>query len=111
MTKLYGKGYNLALDNLYTSPELLKALYKNDTGTYGTLRKKDGLPKGFWNWNPVKGVGEPAMTKYCEHSYMVRQWNDPYKTKSKKIVSMMSTKHTGGIVNTGKIHHSTNNPF
>ena len=46
--------HNLALDNLYTAPELLKALYKNDTDAYGTLRQKEGLPKDFWDWKPVK---------------------------------------------------------
>ena len=32
------------------------------------------------------------------------RWNDLYKIKSDKIVSMMSTKHIGELVNTGKIH-------
>jgi len=43
MVDLYGKGYNLALDNLYTSPDLLKALFQNSFDAYGTLRKKVGM--------------------------------------------------------------------
>ena len=38
---------------------------------------------------------------------MVLRWSDAYKTKKKKVVSMMSTKHTGQIIDSGKKHHST----
>ena len=31
-------------------------------------------------------------------------WNNPYKTKSNKIVLMMSQKHVGELVKTGQIH-------
>ena len=107
MEGYYGCGYNLALDNLYTSPELLKALFLNKTDAYGTLRKKEGLPSDFWTWKPAKGVDEPATIKYCDRTYMVLCWNDPYKTKSVKIVSMMSTKHVGGIIEADKQHYAT----
>ena len=56
MEGFYQKGYNIVLDNLYTSPELLKALYLNITDAYGTLRKKEGLPKDFWVWQPSKAL-------------------------------------------------------
>ena len=36
---------------------------------------------------------------------MVLLWND--QTKSVKIVSMMSTKHIGDIVEAGKVHFAT----
>ena len=42
----YNAGYNLTLDNLYTSPEFffffffLSVLFENKTDAYGTLRKK-----------------------------------------------------------------------
>ena len=36
---------------------------------------------------------------------MVCRWSDCYKTSSKKIVSMMSTKHTGLLVETGKVDY------
>jgi len=65
------------------------------------------LPDDIWNWKPVKGVGEPAKIKFCEQIYMVLRWSDAYKTKKKKVVSMMSTKHTGQIIDSGKKHHST----
>ena len=111
MEGFYNQGYNIALDNLYTSPELLKALFLNKTDAYGTLRKKEGLPQNFWEWKPVKGVGESAETKFCDETYIVLRWNDAYKTKSTKIVSMMSTKHTGVLQESGKIHHATKLPI
>ena len=42
---------------------------------------------------------------------MVLRWNDAYKTKKMKVVSMMSTKHTGQLQQTGKIHHATKLPI
>ena len=89
---------------MYTSPELLLALYKNNVDCYGTLRKKKGLPKDFWSWKPKKEVGVEPIRKFCDQKFMVMRWIDAYKTKSNKIVSMMSTKHIGELVNTGKIH-------
>ena len=44
-------------------------------------------------------------------SYIEGLPNDCYKTKSKKIVSMMSTRHVGELVDTGKIHFSTKDPI
>ena len=32
------------------------------------------------------------------------RWNNAYQTKSTKIVSMLSTKHTEELKKTGKIH-------
>ena len=34
--------------------------------------------------------------------------NDPYKIKSNKIVSLVSTKHVAELVNTGKFHFQSN---
>ena len=48
MDGLYGDGYCVTLDNLYTEPYLLLALYANNTDGFGTLRKKSGLPHDFW---------------------------------------------------------------
>jgi len=56
MEGLYNKGYCVTLDNLYTEPYLLMALYENQTDCFVTLRKKAGLPKDIWDWKPTKGV-------------------------------------------------------
>ena len=111
MDGLYNKGYNVTLDNLYTSPELLRVLMFNETDSYGTLRKKTGLPTDFWQWKPIKEVGEQPLIQFCE-GLMVCRWSDCYKTSSKKIVSMMPTKHTGLLVEIGKVdYHSKANIF
>ena len=57
MGVLYNQGYNVTLDNLYTSPELLRVLLMHHTDAYRTLRKKTGLPTDFWQWKPIKEVG------------------------------------------------------
>ena len=89
---------------MYTSPELLLALYKNNVDCYGTLRKKKGLPKDFWSWKPIKRVFVEPIRKFCDQKVMVMRWNDPYKIKPNKIVSLVSTKHVSELVNTGKFH-------
>ena len=71
MEGFYNLGYQLAVDNLYTSPELLHVLFFNSTDFFGTLRKKKGLPTDFWQWKPVKGIGEPPMIEFCEEILMV----------------------------------------
>ncbi|XP_012565096.1 piggyBac transposable element-derived protein 4-like [Hydra vulgaris] len=38
------QGYCVTIGNLYTSPELLTALFYNQTDCFGTLRRKKGLP-------------------------------------------------------------------
>jgi len=53
MKRLCNQGYCVTLDNLYTEPYLLLALYDNETDSFGTLRKKKGLPYDFWLWKPL----------------------------------------------------------
>lgn len=96
MEGFYHQGYELVVNNLYTS-ELLRGLFLNSTESFGTLRKKKGLPTDFWKWKPVKGIGEPPMINFCEEILMVCRWNDAHKANSTKIVSMLSTKHTGEL--------------
>ena len=46
------------------------------------------------------------MRKFC-NNLMVCRWTDCYKKSKTKIVSLMSTKHTGDFVATGKAHYSS----
>ena len=66
MDGLDNKGYNVTLDNLYTSPELLCVLFSHQTDSYGTLRKKAGLPTDFWQWKPIKEVGEQPVIQFYD---------------------------------------------
>ena len=81
---------------------MLRILFYHQTDSYGTLRKKASLPTDFWQWKPIKEVGEQPLIQYCGE-LMVCRWSDCYKSSSKKIVSMMSTKHTGLLVDTGRV--------
>ena len=80
MNGLYNKCYNVTLDNLYTSPELLRVLLFHQTDSYGTLRKK----ADFWQWKPIKEVGEQPVIQFCDE-LMVCRWSDCYKSSSKKF--------------------------
>ena len=93
------KGYCVTLDNYYTSPELANALISCNTDCYGTLRKKQGLPKQFWEWKPKKG--DTPKVQYSGEMGVMR-WNDTTKTKSVKYVSMLSTIHTFELVDSNK---------
>lgn len=102
------QGYKVTLDNLYTSPELASALFDHKTDSFGTLRKKEGLPDEFWSWKTVKG--EEPIRKF-KNNQMVLRWDDVTKTKTKKIVSMLSTIHTGKLADTGRVHRTTGEPI
>ena len=102
------QGYTVTLDNLYTSPELASTLFNHKTNCFGTLRKKEGLPHDFWLWKPVKGE-EPTI--HFKENLMVLRWDDVTKTRTKKVVSMLSTMHTGKLVDTGRIHRLTKEPI
>ena len=105
---MYNQGYKVVLDNLYTSPELFRVLLENGTDAFGTLRRKYGLPPDFWDWKPPKLylTSLPPIVQYCGN-IMACRWNDCYKSKKTKIVSMLSTKHTGDLVGSGKMHYAS----
>lgn len=102
--KYINHGYILTLDNYYTSPELAEALLHFKTDCFGTLRKKAELPEDFWEWKPKKFDGPICQTS---GDMMVMRWNDASKTKKTKIVSMLSTMHTGAMHDSGKKKRDT----
>ena len=73
LRKYTNKSYTVTLDNLYSSPELASCLLNQKIDSYGTLRKKQGLPKDFWSWKPIKG--DKPMKQYCGDMIALR-WND-----------------------------------
>ena len=93
---MYNQGYKVVLDDLYTSPELLRALIENGTDSFATLRRKQGLSSGFWEWKPPKSYlsSLPPISEFCG-DIMACRWNDCY------------TKHIGELVGDGKIHYSS----
>ncbi|XP_066918855.1 piggyBac transposable element-derived protein 4-like [Clytia hemisphaerica] len=104
LSDLLGKGYSVTLDNYYTSPEIAEILLNYNTDCYGTLRAKANLPYDFWYWRPVRG--NPPEKKF-NGDLMVLRWNDVTKTKKEKVVSMLSTIHTGQLIDSGKRNFRT----
>ena len=104
---ILNQGYCIIVDNLYTSPELARTFFENGTDIYGTLRKKKGLPQNFRKWKPQKGIGIEPMMKFCDKKFVVFRCNDPYKKKSTKVVSTLSSIHVGELVDTGKADFAT----
>ena len=98
------KDYCVTLDNYYTSPELGDALVSCDTDCYGTLRKKQRLPNQYWEQKWKKGDLPKSQFK---GEVVVMQWNDAFKMKPVKFVSILSTIHTSEMVDSKKIDRST----
>ena len=89
----------MTLDNYYNSPELAETLLQLQTDCYYTHRKKEDLPRDFWNWKPLKG--DPPQKQF-QGDIMVLRWNNITKTKSIKYESMLTTIHTGTLIDSGK---------
>ena len=64
---LYNQGHKVVLDNYYISPVLLRTLLHNGTDSFGTVRRRHGLPSGFWDWKPLKSYLNPSppMVQFC----------------------------------------------
>ena len=102
----YGKRFCITSGNLYSSLEILLALYKNNVDDYGRLRKNKDLPLILSLCKPKKVRVEP-LRNFSNQRFMIVRQNDAYKTKFSKIISMMSIKHDDQLVNTGKIHYQS----
>ena len=102
----YGKRFCITSDNLYSSLEILLALYKSNADDYGTLRKNKDLPLILSLCKPKKVRVEP-LRNFIDQRFMIVRQNDAYKTKFSKIISMISIKHDDQLVNTGKIHYQS----
>ena len=94
MEPLQNKGYQLYIDNWYTSIELATYLAQHGTTMCGTIRKnRRGLPKRITNYRGLSR-GE----------FVFRSWNGILflRLSDTKEVHFLSTIHTTSIVDTGK---------
>ena len=83
------KGYNVTMDNFFTSFELVKKLQKEGTSIVGTVRANSKhLPKEVIG--PVKG-GKYGSKFYSEEQCKCMFVN--YQCKDKKSVCLLSTMH------------------
>lgn len=86
-------GRTIVTDNFYTSLPLANELLKNDTHLVGTLRSNRVKLPEVMKTKLKKGQ---IIGKENTDGIVVAKWHD------KRDVSMMSTKHTIDMVDTGK---------
>lgn len=96
------EGYNLFVDNWYTSPTLFKYLLDNQTNAVGTVRSnRKCMPKEI-SQAKLK-VGE-TIEMSC-NNLLAMKWHD------KRDVCLLSTMHaTANLTDSGKKNRKTNEP-
>ena len=85
---LFGKGYNITVDNFFTSPNLETILWKRKTTVVGTVRpNRKGFPNTLY---------DKQLYRY-ESSFFWDSMNEQllvrYQAKQKKSVILLSTLH------------------
>lgn len=92
--QILGKGYNIYLDNWYSSPNLFVKLHENNTNVCGTVRlNRKNMPPDF---SKVKLKRGEVAFRSSNKGILALKWHD------KKEVKMLSTMHTAKMINTGK---------
>ena len=91
--ELFQHGYNIYIDNCYTSQSLFGYPYDHDTVVAGTAqRNKIDLPKSFKDKEPKKN----------KHDFKRNENLLAVKFQDKKEILLLSTGHTADIIQTGK---------
>ena len=94
MELLLGQGYNVFLDNWYTSPDLFVRLPKEKINAYGTVRLyHKNIPRDIGTEKRNKG---DISVRSSAQNIMALIWKD------KKDVKMLSTMHNSEIIKTDK---------
>lgn len=100
---LLSKGYNIFMDNYYTSPELFSELDLLDTYACGTVRtNRRGVPKVF---------GEVKKMKHGESAFRRNGNLLAVKYHDKRDIHMLSTFHQATMGTTNKIDRQTGLPI
>ena len=78
MQPYLNQGYNLYLDNFYTSPELLSSLFMSGTSATGTVKlNRSGIPKCLLNVHEWARKHERGDVRWIRHSpVLALQWVD-----------------------------------
>ena len=96
--QILGKGYNIYLDNWYSSPGLFVQLLQAETNVCGTVRlNHKEMPPDFSKKKLKRG--EIAFYSSID-GLLALKWQD------KKEVKMPSSMHTAEMVNTQKTHRN-----
>lgn len=101
---LLHKGYNLYLDNWYSSPDLFIDLFRAKTNVCGTVQMKRRLmPKDLPKDKDMKR-GEVAY-RASKKGLLMMLWKD------KKVVRLLTTMHSADMVATGRVNRHTQEPI
>lgn len=85
------KGHSVYMDNYYNSVELTQLLSQYGTHAVGTIRQNRGGPKDLYTAACNQDRGQQVYAYTDEGNTMVSHWMD------KKVVNMISSKHTGNM--------------
>ena len=97
---LLGKGYNIFIDNWYSSPDLFLQLLNSQTNVCGTVRlNRKFMPKDLAKEKVKKGE---IAYRSCDEGLLALVWKD------KKDVKMLTTMHNASMTNTGKVDRKGN---
>ena len=99
MSDYMDKGHVLYTDNFYTSVLLSKYLHNRRTGTVGTVRANRKEMPTF----PPTNRGDIILKE--RDSILAIRWKD------KRDITLLSTIHTGRMVDTGKVNRETQEPI
>ena len=99
MASYLNKGHILYTDNWYTSPSLSVYLAQNNTGSCGTVKKSG---KHFPRFEAVT-QGRSTNKQNCNNLLAVK-WKDG------RDVHMLTTVHTGNLIESGKIDFRIKQP-
>ncbi|XP_064650011.1 piggyBac transposable element-derived protein 4-like [Lineus longissimus] len=75
--ELLNKGYNVYIDNLYSSPDLYVKLHKAKTNVCGTVRtSRKNMPKEFVKPKELKMKKGEIQYRSCAENLLVLIWKD-----------------------------------
>ena len=99
--ELFGKGYNVFIDNWYSSPDLFLKLLDNQINVCGTVRlNRKLMPKDLAKIKLKKGE---MACRSCDEGLLAVVWQD------KKDVKMLTTIHNASMIDIGKVDKKGNN--
>ncbi|XP_022095908.1 piggyBac transposable element-derived protein 4-like [Acanthaster planci] len=98
VSSLNGKGYNLALDRAFSSPDLYRRLYCEKFNVVGTVMpNRKGMPEDLKSVKLQRGeTAYQSADLGANGSLLAMVWKD------QRNVCMLSTMHTAEIRGTGK---------
>jgi hypothetical protein len=108
------RGHTLYMDNWFNSPDLFEELWARDTKAVGTLRLRKNLSMAIKEVKATKNKPTRTNQLCMQPGDCIYRRRGPlleFKWMEKRLVHMLSTKHTATFSYSGKKHHQTNEPI